>query len=944
MRGAGRPRAGSGGPVRAAIAVLAAGLATAALAGGPLYTYDYANRIPYSWNVASSPNGHVPVYTDLGPLGILSNAQADALVAGGISQWSSVPTSSFRGAVAGDFSALGLGDIDDTNITSIIGTWNGGGIDVVYDRDGAILTNFFGVPPASVLGITSIDFVSNDSPEILESWTVLSGPGIEASDANGVGFAGVVTHELGHDLNLAHSQANGAALEPGILDPPQPEACSSPWSQFLDPSQIETMYPFLHPAHEDTGEYAATVDRIDDRSALSDIYPAAGWPANTASIHGRILDASGNPVTGVDVIARNVADPFNDCDSYISGQVSKGQAGPDGSFVMNGLTPGASYALYADKLEDGAFAVPTVMVLPGPEEFFNGQAESGNFLTDDPCLVTPVTATVGTSGSVDIALNHLAGAPTLITAPDLSVQSLPTGITPDGAIVVGGEGPINVPIFRWDVNAGTFETIGGSLVGNASISDDGSRIAANLVGVDGINRAAIYQNGAWTALPASPGAVPCGNSGSGLLVTSTYDISGDGSTVVGLSYGTGGCSTSTIRGFKWTAAGGTVQLPKADSFSRAGRANSVNYDGSVIVGWDDASNGQRRGEQWRNGVPSLIKKNNLSVAEALEVSRDGLSIVGLSSSVTNFNAWMWTQSGGVQNLGAQPNQTGALASAVNDDASVIVGRSTDLNAGTTTPILWTSGLHWTDLNQFLGAQGVVTSGIELSLPMSMTPDGRTITGFASSRIGYLGWVLKTPTSVVCHATTDPPGASTQTVSFPQGLNAALAQGDTLGPCPCVDMDGDGYTNCTGECNDGNPAVHPGAAEVCNAIDDDCDGVVDDAPAPEAHPALTLAKTPGNTQLSWSAAGGATAYDVFSGDLQELHGRAGDFASLTQSSCVGNDLAATTLLAGGALPAPGGGRWFVVRAVNCGGTGTYDEGGMQQASRDAGIHSSSGACP
>jgi hypothetical protein len=43
----------------------------------------------------------------------------------------------------------------------------------------------------------------------------------------------------------------------------------------------------------------------------------------------------------------------------------------------------------------------------------------------------------------------------------------------------------------------------------------------------------------------------------------------------------------------------------------------------------------------------------------------------------------------------------------------------------------------------------------------------------------------------------------------------------------VDGDGDGYTTAGGDCNDTNPAVHPGATEVRNSIDDDCDGSVDE---------------------------------------------------------------------------------------------------------------------
>ncbi len=47
--------------------------------------------------------------------------------------------------------------------------------------------------------------------------------------------------------------------------------------------------------------------------------------------------------------------------------------------------------------------------------------------------------------------------------------------------------------------------------------------------------------------------------------------------------------------------------------------------------------------------------------------------------------------------------------------------------------------------------------------------------------------------------------------------------DTAGCTP--DLDGDGY--CSGDCNDGDPAIHPDAAEECNDLDDNCDGSIDE---------------------------------------------------------------------------------------------------------------------
>jgi len=48
------------------------------------------------------------------------------------------------------------------------------------------------------------------------------------------------------------------------------------------------------------------------------------------------------------------------------------------------------------------------------------------------------------------------------------------------------------------------------------------------------------------------------------------------------------------------------------------------------------------------------------------------------------------------------------------------------------------------------------------------------------------------------------------------------------PTGFVDADGDGATTAA-DCDDSNPFIHPGADELCNEIDDDCDGVIDEDP-------------------------------------------------------------------------------------------------------------------
>jgi len=78
---------------------------------------------------------------------------------------------------------------------------------------------------------------------------------------------------------------------------------------------------------------------------------------------------------------------------------------------------------------------------------------------------------------------------------------------------------------------------------------------------------------------------------------------------------------------------------------------------------------------------------------------------------------------------------------------------------------------------------------------------------------------------------EPPPIGVQVVKqwcYGRALFGALGNLGTPGqPNTFCDGDADGLAEDQGDCDDGNPAVHPGALEACNGLDDDCNGDVDD---------------------------------------------------------------------------------------------------------------------
>jgi uncharacterized membrane protein len=757
--------------------------------------WNNEQRIPYRWDV-SNP---VPIYTDLGPFEVLpanppagtvlvTNEIADQTVAFAASQWSNVETSTFRAEVVGDFSAKGLPDVKDApTAAQVIGADNGGGLFVIYDADTKILRDFFGAP-SSVLGIASPEFADEATGTITEGWMVINGQTRWFNDNQLTNYAAVFTHEMGHSINLAHSQTNGAILMSG--DTFGPKSCSTlPYPTNVTVNNVETMYPFIDQRPNRGGAAMSTVDIADDKASISDLYPAPGYPNTKGSIHGRILETDGRTgITGVNVIARNLDNPYVDAVSQMSGDYVRVAAGDDGTFTLNGLTPGARYAVYTDMIVRGGFPTLQPVYLPEGEEFFNGASESGNGLVDDRCQTEPITAVAGSSVEANIILNTVKGAPEFVP---LLPNAFARSISADGTVIGGGVSPGGT--FRW-TEAGGYEVLDQTFGSDATMSRDGLAFATNTLTSNGKPAASILHLGsAWQQLPlpvAEPPVVvmdTCSN------LSSAARISANGQAVTGHVFvdanGPAPGQTCRVRPFVWSPQTGSTILPVPASLpiERSARATGVSDDLSMVIGWHDGF-GARSGVRWENGQLIQFGTTQFPVQEASYVTPDGNTIVGANAGATVQKAWVWTREGGLRTLDRVAPNFSAVALSASDNGKIIGGLGGSFSqfpgdASGNRAFMWTEELGSVDFENFLKSQGTFFEGWILFSTSSISADGTEFVGSGFGPRGGAGWLIRMDKVNVCHA---PPGnpANARTISVPfvNTMNEHLKHGDTVGVC------------------------------------------------------------------------------------------------------------------------------------------------------------------
>jgi uncharacterized membrane protein len=321
---------------------------------------------------------------------------------------------------------------------------------------------------------------------------------------------------------------------------------------------------------------------------------------------------------------------------------------------------------------------------------------------------------------------------------DLGSAANVSGLSADGSVASGYI--TSGQFFYWTPSGGQV-FVGGSAPGDgfggsAVMSDDGAYFSGNTIDPSTqLSQMSRYHipTGTWELL----GGI---GSSSGAEGSSGWGISGNGQSVVGLGWISGG----TAHAIQWNPPGPTQDLGSTVA-GNSSRANATNFDGSVVVGWQDGDMG-RQAAIWDFGVQTLVVDGvGNPLGEASDISGNGNWVVGQGG----FDEpWRLNRATGVVDKLGVLNPDAFFpsrgATGISDDGRIVVGFERDFANpfGGQFGTIWIEGQGIQDLTTWALARGVpVPENVFLTIPLAISADGKTISGLNSR---FEGFVITVP--------------------------------------------------------------------------------------------------------------------------------------------------------------------------------------------------------
>lgn len=300
------------------------------------------------------------------------------------------------------------------------------------------------------------------------------------------------------------------------------------------------------------------------------------------------------------------------------------------------------------------------------------------------------------------------------------------GLSRDGSVAVGYTGGTGNPSFlrgftwtaatgRVDINDPTLR----SRMNLSDVSDDGMIVVgAHCNAGDGSDRRVIVGRVGtpYVQLPLL--------SGYSRADGNTF-VSGDGAIVSGTCYTSG----NPGQAFVWTTQAGIQGLGFARSGDSRSQALGMSGDGSTVVGLsENISQGTGGGFVWTaaTGMRPMPGLFGLTDTHCRGANADGSIIVG----ETGHRATLWDADRVAHDLGSIPGLVSDFAYAVSDDGSIVVGYAINGNDGlTSTGTIWTPQAGLRRARDVLAERGVaVPSNFTIRICFAVSADGSTIAG------------------------------------------------------------------------------------------------------------------------------------------------------------------------------------------------------------------------